>query len=118
MSSRKQFIQFFHLKLEVRGEAQPIQFEDGTYKFWEVRTKKGERCLVFREMVGMVSLQERFNDWLRKESSLTPVAGLAMIFADHIVPASVESMKAWASTHPKQMKAFDLHLNDQKRAPS
>lgn len=108
------YVRFFHRKLPIKGDAPVVHFEDGDYKFWEVVTSNGERCLVFREMLGVVSLQERLDTWLREESGKMPTAGLKMIWADHIVPASVEAIGKWADGHPKQMKKFDIELNGER----
>ncbi len=102
-------IRFFRKRLKVIGKAKPILFDDGEYRFWEIRTKTGERCLVFREMCGIVTLQERFYYFLQEEAQLVPTAALGLVYADHIVPASVESIHRWAQSHPKQMKKFDLY---------
>lgn len=104
-------VRFLLRNLPVRGNAQPIQFADGTYKFWEVRTEKGERCIIFREMVGVVTLQQRLDYFLLKEAKLVPAAAIKMVFAHHIVPAGVDSIAAWAQSHAKQMKHFDIQLN-------
>lgn len=101
----ERLVKFFHRTLPVCGDAKIISFEDGDYRFWEVRSAKGERCLVFREMVGTVTIQERIDYYVRHESQF---GGLGMIFADHIVPASMEAIRAWAQSHRKQMKKFDL----------
>ena len=104
----ERYVTFFHMRLPILGDAPIIKFPDGDYRFWEVRNKHGERCLVFREMVGVVSIQERVDYWLRKESSHF---GLNMIFADHIVPCDKDSVAWWARTHQKQIEGFDLEAN-------
>ena len=101
-------VRFFHKRLPVRGDAMPIRFKDSQYRFWEVRTRDGEGILIFREMIGTVSIQERFDYWLKHECNAMPVAGLAMCYADHIAPAGVDAIKRWAEGHAKQMKNFDL----------
>lgn len=101
-------VRFFHKLLPIRGDAKMVKFDDGDYRFWEVRSAEGETLLTFREMVGVVTIQERIDYWLRKEANVMPAAGIAMIWADHIVPASMERVQVWADEHWKQMKGFDL----------
>ena len=99
-------VYFFHRELPVVGDAPVIPFKEGDYKFWSVVTRKGERCLTFREMIGVVSLQERLDHFLRCESSQAQPAGYKMIFADHVRPARSKEVEAWAKVHPKQMETY------------
>ena len=104
-------IRFFQKKLMIKGHVPIIKFRDGHYRFWEVRNRKGEACLIFREMVGVVTIQQRLDFWLRHEAPLMGDRGLSMIFAHHIAPASSRSIGKWIDAHPKQMKKFELRLN-------
>ena len=102
-------VNFFHKRLTIKGRAPIIKFPDGNYRFWEVRNRKGEACLIFREMVGVVTIQGRLDYWLKHEVSI--MGGFGMIFAHHIAPASSASIRRWIDSHPKQMKKFDLRMN-------
>lgn len=102
-------IRLFSKRLKVIGSAKPIRFADGFYRFWEIKTKEGETCLIFREMCGIVTLQERLYYFLQEEAQLVPTAAIGLVFAEHIAPASVDAIKKWALSHPRQMKKFDLY---------
>lgn len=99
-------MKFFHMKLPIMGQAPTVHFDDGDYKFWSIYNSKGQRCLTFREMLGIVTLQERLDTWLREECSRMPEAGYKMIWADHVRPATADEVIGWAKAHPKQMEHF------------
>lgn len=99
-------IQFFHRDLPIVGNAPVIHFDEGNYKFWEIVNAKEERCLVFREMLGVVTLQERLDTFLKEEASALPQAAYKMIWAHHVRPARIEAFEGWALSHPKQMESF------------
>ncbi len=101
MAKSGDLIQFFHKQLPVRGDASVVRFDNGDYKFWEVRDRHGRFINVMREMVGVVSLQERLDYFLRAESG--GGQGYTTIFADHIVPAGEEIVKRWEQSHFEQM---------------
>lgn len=105
MAKSGDLIRFFHKQLPVRGDASVVRFDNGDYKFWEVRDRRGRFINVMREMVGVVSLQERLDYYLRVESG--GGQGYAMIFADHIVPATTSAIKAWEHGHFDQMRDYN-----------
>ena len=104
MAKSGDLIKFFHKQLPVRGDAPIVSFDNGEYRFWEVRDSRGRHITVMREMVGVVSLQERLDYFLRVESG--GGQGYGIIFADHFVPASRQAIEKWEKGHFTQMRDY------------